>query len=158
MTRFAVLLGALLASAHALADGAPTVSGVWARATPGQATNTAIYLTVTASLADRLVGASTPVAAEAMLHENRTVDGVMQMRMVPSIDVPAGGKIVLAPGGLHLMLTGVKAPLKVGSHFPVTLRFEKAGDVTAEVTVEKIGAIAPAMTHDMPGMEMPAGQ
>ncbi len=156
MTRRTLLLGALVAAAPAFADTAPTVSAAWARATAGQATNTAVYLTVSAAETDRLVAASTPVASEAMLHENRTVGGVMQMRMLPSIVVTAGEKIVLAPGGLHIMLTGVKAPLTAGGHFPMTLRFEKAGDVAVEVTVEKVGASGPAMAHGMPGMEMPA--
>jgi periplasmic copper chaperone A len=58
------------------------------------------------------------------------------MREVDAIDVPAGGKVKLEPGGLHIMLVGLKAPLAAGSSFPLTLKFEKAGELKVEVKVE----------------------
>lgn len=142
----AVLLLAASGSALAEQAGGPvTVSFAWARATPRHATGSAIYLVVSdIGAPDRLTGATTPVAAEATLHESRMVGGIMQMRAVGPLDVAPGKAISLAPGGLHLMLTGLRTPLLAGQHFPVTLQFEKAGAVTADVTVEKIGAAGPA--------------
>lgn len=135
----------------AMADGQPAVADAWARATPPHADSAAVYLTITdPGPADRLLAATTPVAADAHLHESRSVDGVMQMRSVDRLDIATGGSVTLAPGGLHLMLTGLRQPLHEGEHFPVTLRFEKAGAVTVQVNVAKIGAtMAP-----MPGMDM----
>jgi periplasmic copper chaperone A len=90
---------------------------------------------------DRLLAAATPVADQAQLHTEINDKGIMKMREVPAIDVKPGGQTMLKPGGLHLMLVGLKQPLKVGDSFPLTLTFEKAGRLDVTVTVEK----APAM-------------
>ena len=65
---------------------------------------------------------------------------VMRMREVDAIDLPADARVELKPGGLHLMLLGLKEPLKAGQHFPLKLRFEKAGEVTVEVDVDASAA------------------
>jgi copper(I)-binding protein len=158
--KFPTLLAVALLAAipAALAQTPPDktleVSKAWARATPPKAHTAAVYLTVTDQGGpDRLIGASTPVAQSATLHESRTVNGVMQMRPVAGLPVAKDAPIALAPGGFHLMLTGLKDGLKPGHSFPVTLRFEKAGSITATVTVEKVGAAGPVdMSKDMPGM------
>ena len=64
---------------------------------------------------------------------------VMRMREVNAIDLPAGKTVELKPGGLHIMLVGLKAPLKAGERFAMKLRFEKAGEVTIDVPVEAVG-------------------
>jgi hypothetical protein len=85
--------------------------------------------------ADRLIAASSPAAANVELHESLEENGVMSMRPVEAIEVPAGGHTELKPGGLHIMLINLVEPLEVGDTIEVTLAFENAGDkmVTAEV-------------------------
>jgi copper(I)-binding protein len=93
------------------------------------------------SAADKLIAASAAVSTSVELHTMRMEGDVMRMRQVDAIELPAGGTVELRPGGLHLMFIGLKAPLKAGETFPLTLRFEKAGEVTVQVSVE---APAPA--------------
>jgi copper(I)-binding protein len=125
----------------------------FARATAVTAKTGAAYFTIVNSGAsdDRLIAASSPVAEKSELHTTIDDNGVMKMRPLAAIVVKAGERVELKPGGMHLMLTGLKAPLKVGQSFPLTLTFEKAGPVTVTVGVEKAGA---ASGHDMPGMKM----
>ena len=120
------------------------VTEAWSRATTGAAQTAAVYVTVTATEPDRLIGASTPVAGTAELHQSRMADGVMEMRPVPGgLAVTPGAPIHMAPGGYHLMLMGLVQTLKQGDHFPVTLTFQHAGAVTAEAVVAGPGASAP---------------
>jgi copper(I)-binding protein len=119
---------------------------VWARPTIGAATSGAIYFTVTnKGSPDELVGASTPVAATAAVHETINDQGVMKMRPVASIPLDLGKPVTLKPGGYHVMLTGVKGPLKPGDSFPLTLTFAHAQPITVTTKVE-------AMSGAMPGM------
>ena len=90
--------------------------------------------------ADRLTAAASPVAASVELHEMKMDGSIMRMRQLPGVDLPAGGTVALQPGGNHIMLIGLKAPLKEGDRFPLTLTFAKAGTVEVEVIVEKPGA------------------
>ncbi len=120
------------------------VTEAWSRATTGAAQTAAIYLTITASQPDRLTGASTPVAATAEIHQSRMEGTVMEMRPVPDgLPVAPGTPIHMAPGGYHLMLTGLKQALTLGDHVPVTLTFEHAGPITAQAVVAGPGATAP---------------
>ncbi|PZP55043.1 MAG: hypothetical protein DI596_11980, partial [Azospira oryzae] len=73
-------------------------------------------------------------------HRMSLEDGVMKMRHLPAIEVPAHGTVELKPGGTHLMLMGLKQPLKEGERFPLTLRFERSGTVALQVAVRKMGA------------------
>jgi hypothetical protein len=75
------------------------------------------------------------VASVVELHTHTADGGVMRMRQVEAIDVTGGTTTQLRPGGLHIMLIGLKAPLKEGTRFPLTLKFEKAGEVALEVAV-----------------------
>src|SRR5580658_1485732 len=115
------------------ATNAPAVvlDHVWARATMGMSTTGAVYFTVTsAGSPDHLVGVSTPVAATAELHETTNDNGVMKMRPVASIALDPGKPVMFKPGGYHVMLTGLKGPLKAGDSFPLTLTFEHAQPIT----------------------------
>ena len=116
------------------------VSDAWARATaPGQSSG-AVYATiVNDGGADQLVGVSTP-AGGAMLHSNDQEGGVARMRMVADVPLAAQSRLELAPGAMHVMLSGLKAPLVAGEHFPVTFRFAKAGPRTVEVAIVAAGA------------------
>lgn len=125
----------------------------WARATPGRAPTGAAYLTLVNRGAepDRLVGAATTAAAKAELHDHQPAASqpaghaghVMEMRPVAEIPVNPGETVVLKPGALHVMLVSLKAPLKEGERFPLTLRFARAGEVTVDVTIAKAGAMGP---------------
>jgi copper(I)-binding protein len=149
MKRF-IIAGLLALSLATAADAQSpdanlTVAHAWARATPSATANAAVYLTVTAKATpDTLTGASTPVAARAQLHESKTENGIMRMRPVDNLPIDKDHPITLAPGGYHLMLTGMKQQLKLGETFPLTLTFAHAGAVQATVTVEQAG-VMPAM-------------
>jgi hypothetical protein len=134
------------ASAHEITAGALTISHPWSRATAGSAKTGALYLTVAnaGAEADRLLGVSAEVAARCELHLSGMNGDVMTMQMVDKVEVPAGGAVSFAPQGAHVMLIGLKAPLKKGSSFPAVLHFEKAGDVTVEVEVQGIADLQPA--------------
>lgn len=122
--------------------GDMVVTSPWARATPGTSRIGAVYLTVTngALAPDRLLRAETPAAERVELHINEMRDGVMRMRPVESIPLPARQPVHLEPGGLHLMLMNLAAPLKQGERFPMRLIFERAGALDIEVTVGAVGA------------------
>ncbi|HUC63984.1 MAG TPA: copper chaperone PCu(A)C [Stellaceae bacterium] len=144
---------AVLSSAYAQASSPIEVSHAWARATAASAANGAVYLKVMnhGTADDRLTGASTTVAAKAELHITLNDNGVMKMRPMADVPVKAGGSAEFKPDGMHIMLLGLKHPLKAGEHFPLTLTFEKAGAVKTMVIVQKAGAAAPG---SMPGMKM----
>ena len=111
------------------------VEGAWARPTvPGQQAGGG-FLTITSPAADRLIGGSTSAAQRFELHTMSMKGDVMEMRQIDAIDLPAGRKVELKPGGLHVMFMGLKAPLKVGDRVPVTLKFEKAGEQKVEFEV-----------------------
>jgi copper(I)-binding protein len=117
----------------------------WMRSTPPGAKVAGGYMTVTnkGSAPDRLVGAASPVADRVELHVHLDEGGMMKMKQVPGFDIPAGGKFVLKPGGAHLMFLDIKRPIKQGERIPVTLKFEKAGEVKAEYAVGGLGAMGP---------------
>jgi hypothetical protein len=111
------------------------VEGAWARPTvPGQQGGGG-FMTLHSERADRLLGGSTPLAERFELHTMTMKGDVMEMRQIDTIDLPAGQRVELKPGGLHVMFIGLKRPLTVGSKVPVTLRFERAGEVKVEMTV-----------------------
>ena len=97
----------------------------------------AVYVTLSnaGSQADALVSASSDAAQTVELHEVKNEGGVMKMRPVSAIPVPAGGKTELKPGGYHIMLMGLKHDLKPGEKVPVTLKFEHGGEVHVEAAV-----------------------
>lgn len=132
-------------AAHEYKLGELLIGHPWARATAGNASNGAAYFSVANSgrEGDRLVGVETTLA-HAAIHTNLMEDGVMKMRAQDGIDIPPGGSATLHPGGVHVMLMGLKAPLKEGERFPMILTFAKAGPVTVDVVVESISSNGPA--------------
>jgi periplasmic copper chaperone A len=135
MKTAAVFACAALAFATFTAAAQVRVEGAWARPTvPGQQGGGG-YLTLTSAAADRLLGGSTPVAQRVELHTMSMKGDVMEMRQIDAIELPAGRKVELKPGGLHVMFIGITQPLKQGSKVPVTLRFEKAGEMKVEFEV-----------------------
>jgi copper(I)-binding protein len=98
----------------------------------------AVYATIanTGKEADALVSASSEASQTVELHETKNEGGVMKMRPVPKIAVPAGGKIEMKPGGYHVMLLGLKRDLKPGETVAVTLKFERGGEVRVDAPVK----------------------
>ena len=130
------------AHAQTTKAGPINVASAYARATAaGQPAGGGFLTLVNAGGDDRLVSASSDAAASVELHMMSMKGDVMQMRQVDAIDIKAGQTVELKPGGYHLMLMGLKAPLKAGSSFPLTLKFEKAGEVTVRLKVEAAGAM-----------------
>ena len=142
----------LVAGAAAAQTGQIDVKDAWARATPGKAENGAAYLTIVSLTADRLLSVTSPAAKKAGLHSMTMDGGVMKMRPLAGVDVPANEPVTLKPGGMHIMLQGLNEPLQAGKSFPLTLTFEKAGPHEVTVKVEKVGAMGP---QAQPGMDMP---
>lgn len=146
------LLGLCLLSAGAMAHefklGDIKIGHPWSRAMPESSSTGGVYLSLNnqGKTADKLLSASTPRAAKAELHTHLNDKGVMRMREVAGgVAVAGGQEVKFAPGSYHVMLMGLKQPLRVGDRFPLTLRFEKAGSVTVEVVVEDgVAAAAPA--------------
>jgi copper(I)-binding protein len=120
--------------------------GAWARPTVSGQQAGGGYIALTSAAADRLVGGSTPMAQRLELHVMAMQGDVMQMRQVDAIVLPAGKKVELKPGGLHLMFIGLKQPLPLGSKVPVTLKFEKAGELKVDFEV-MANAAADAQKH-----------
>ena len=160
MRMLALAAALFVATASASAQtGSVSVISPWARATPAGAAAAAIYLTLEAHTADKLVSVSTPAAKQAELHTMSMEGGVMKMRALPNgIDLPAGEKVTLKPGGMHIMLTGLTGPLKEGENVPLTLNFAKSAAQQVSVPVQKVGAMEPAGSGGaMGGMKMPMG-
>jgi len=119
----------------------------WSRATPGGAKVAGGYLTIEnkGSVPDRLLSASTLLAKTIEVHEMAVNNGVMTMRSVEGgLIIEPGRSLKFAPGGHHLMFLGLEAPLKQGEQVPVTLTFERAGEVKVAFDVQGVGARAPA--------------
>jgi copper(I)-binding protein len=114
-----------------------SVAEAWAPPSLAGAHNGVAYFTLAypSGPPDHLVSLSTPVAQRAELHRMDMANGVMRMRPAGALPLKAGDSVRLAPEGLHLMLIGLKAPLKVGERFPLTLTFEHQPPLTVEVEV-----------------------
>lgn len=136
--RIALLALALCAAFSAEAQ--MQIEKPWARATAPGATVAGGYMVIhnRGAAGDRLVSASSPAAAKVELHVHINDNGVMKMREVRGYDVPAKGSFELKPGGAHLMFVDIKRLFKEGEKVPVKLKFEKAGEVSAEFHVGRL--------------------
>ena len=136
-----------IAAAADVTVGTLTITGGFTRATLPNAPVGGGYLTIvnTGAEADRLVSAASPVADVVQLHQMKMEGNVMKMgELADGIEVPAGGTVTLAPGGMHIMFMKLKQPFVEGTAVPLTLTFEKAGSVDVELSVAGVGATAPA--------------
>ena len=132
----AFLVALLLAN---VAHAQMTVQDAWARATPPGAKIAAGYLVIrNAGAADRLLSASSPAAERVETHTTVRDGDISRMREVKGYEVPARATLELKPGGSHLMLVNLKALLKEGTSVPLTLKFEKAGEVRTELQVRPL--------------------
>ena len=134
-----LLVSPLLAQAHEYKAGQIEIDHPWSRAMPPTAPNAAAFFVLhnQGDTADRLISASSPQAQKTEIHEHVHKDGLMKMQQVQGIDLPAGAEVKLQPMGYHVMLFGVQKQAQDGERFPLTLRFEKAGEVQVEVAVQK---------------------
>ncbi len=141
-----------LAMATGMAHAQAVVDGAFARATVGKQANGAAYLQLSAKGDDALLSASAPVAAKVEIHSMSMEGDVMKMRALDELAIKGGEKIAMQPGaGAHIMLMGLKQPLKAGESFPLTLNFRKAGKVTVTVPVKELampGKGGDAHRHD----------
>jgi copper(I)-binding protein len=159
----ALSLGVLLLAMLTLASigasaGEISVSEPWARANPNPGGAGAAFMIISnaGGAADRLLGVQSPAARAVELHTHIDDGGVMRMREVDAIEVPAGGRAALAPGGLHVMLLGLTRPLQEGDTIALTLAFEKAGSISVAVPVLRAGAMGPQpATGAAPGTPAP---
>lgn len=118
------------------------ISGAFSRATPKMAMTGIGYATISSlGEADRLIGFTSPACERPELHTHINDGGIMRMREVEGIDVPAGGEVRLEPGGLHMMLIGLTQQLVEGESISATLIFEKAGEVPVTLEIKGPGAM-----------------
>lgn len=137
-----LLLSAALALSAASRAAPVDIDEPWTRATaPGQKVAGA-FMGLTAHKDMRLVGGATPAAETVELHFMRMQDGRMEMRALDAIDLPAGVRVDLAPGGFHAMLIGLKKQIRGGDRVPLTLTFKDAGGKTEQIEV-MLEAFAP---------------
>ena len=146
MIKHALFLGLVLlvpswlvpVHAHEYKVGELHIGHPYARSTPPGAKAGGAYLSIDnkGKAADKLLRASSPRAGSVELHTMSMEGNIMRMRQVPAIEVAPGTVVKLAPGGLHIMLQDLKQSLSKGDRFPMTLVFERAGEVKVEVVVE----------------------
>lgn len=154
-------LSALLAMTALAQAQSPsvTVENAWARATvPGQK-STGAFMQLTAPQGASLIGASSPAAGVTEVHEMKMEGNVMRMRAVPVLDLPAGKTVELKPGGYHVMLLDLKAPLVKDSAVSITLTFKDAKGVESKLDFTvPVRASAPGSSagHSGPGAAMDA--
>ncbi len=134
-----------LGSAFADRSGAIQVCRPWAWTSLKGARTGAAYVTIVTrgSDGDRLVSVKSPAARRAEIHLHSMAGNVMQHRIMELIDVPSGQTFTFAPGGLHVMLFDLTAPLKMGAKFPLMLKFEQAGSVAVDVVVQPFRSPGP---------------
>ncbi|MDD2925995.1 copper chaperone PCu(A)C [Rhodoferax sp.] len=154
MTAAALALVSFGAAAH---GEAVEVNNAWARATVKGQMATGAFMTLKAKDGAKLVGGSSPVAGVTQVHEMKMDAGVMKMAEVKGgLELPAGKAVELKPGGYHIMLMDLKAPLLKDSTVPLTLVFKDAKGVESKLELKvPVSANPPAMDHSMHG-NMPA--
>lgn len=132
----------LVSTAQDAATDSLEISGAFSRASPKMATVGAGFMTIRSKGdADRLIAFTSPSCERPELHTHVHDNGMMKMRQVEAIEVPAGGEVVLKPGSYHLMCIGLTAPLEKGTSLEATLTFEKAGEVKVSLPVKGPGAM-----------------
>lgn len=141
-----LVLATLLAGPAALAQtaAAVTAEGAWARASVQGQKATGAFMRLTAKDGARLVRAESPAAGVTEVHEMKMDGDVMRMRPVGTLDLPAGKPVELKPGGYHVMLMDLKAPLAKGSTVPITLVFQSAQGAESRLELQvPVGTAAP---------------
>jgi copper(I)-binding protein len=142
------LLVALTAGGGAWAQDI-RVADAWSRPTPPGIDVGVAYFTIhNAGKSDRLLRVSSPVAQRAELHASSMKDGIMKMQHLSEVAVGSGTSTSFEPNGRHVMLTGLKRPLKIGDVFPLVLTFANAGSVETRVRVRAADDLGPESGTD----------
>jgi len=145
--RIALLGGLLLPATVPGSETADclSVSNAWARATPSGSSVGGAYFTIVnrGKQADTLLAVSSPAAAMVGLHRTTVENGMSRMRSAGQIVIAPGQTVKAEPGGLHVMLMGLKYPLVAGKQVQLVLTFQQAGAITVQVDVQPIGSAAP---------------
>jgi periplasmic copper chaperone A len=128
-----VLLASLAAHAQ---SPAVKVDDPWVRATVAPQKATGAFMQLTAARPAKVVAVSSPVADMVEIHEMKMEDGVMKMRAVDALPLPAGQAVALKPGSYHVMLMGLKSPIKAGDAVPLTLTVEGADKQRSTVEIK----------------------
>lgn len=141
LNRFLALIAAAMLAAPLAAQeyrlGDITITRPWSRPTfVGPVGVGYLSIVNNGKVADALVGASSPAAASVQIHQSITVDNMARMRPLSAVEIAPGATVNIEPGGIHLMLMGLKAPLQAGQSVPLTLEFRTAGKITVELSVE----------------------
>lgn len=143
------LLSSLAVSPVALADdgriGSLVIAKPWARASIGTSRPAAAYLTIRndGKESDTLLAVRTPLSGKAEVHTMTNDNGVMRMGPAGPVEIPAGGEVSLAPGGLHIMMMKLQAPLIKGESIEITLEFQRTGEITVPAPIYGPGATRP---------------
>ena len=151
LIRTTLALACLLTGAAFAQTASVKVEGAWARATVQGQKGTGAFMKLTAPEGAKLVGASSPAAGVAEVHEMKMDGDVMKMRAIPALDLPAGKTVELKPGGYHVMLLDLKAPLARDTAVPLTLVFQDAKGAESKLNISVPVATTP------PGGAAPAG-
>ena len=130
-----VVIAAAVAATAAQAQGI-TVSGAWVRGTVQGQTATGAYMQLRSADGATLLGADSPAAGIVEIHEMRMEGNTMRMRRVEQLELPAGRAVELKPGGYHVMLMDLKAPLKKGDTVPIKLKVRSKSGQTQDVEVK----------------------
>lgn len=140
-----LLTASLLLACGTLYAQTVEVKDAWVRSTvPGQ-TGTGAFMSITAKDGAQLVGASSPVAGVAQVHEMKMEGDIMKMRAVPALDLPAGQTVQLKPGGYHVMMMDLKQTLPKGGKVPLTLLFKDAKGTESRLELSvPVSTVAPA--------------
>ncbi len=156
--RFRMLVGGIvgLVVVGSVSAADLAISSPWVRGTVPAQKATGAFMTLSSKAGVRIVGASSPAAGVTELHSMVVENGVMKMRPIESLAVPAGGSVELKPGGYHVMLMQLKGPVTEGSTVPITLMVEGADKkieaVSVDAPVQSLSATGAVMKHE--GMHM----
>ncbi|MGE4334755.1 MAG: copper chaperone PCu(A)C [Pigmentiphaga sp.] len=148
---YGLALLSTLSAWTAQADVQVTITEPWVRATVPQQPATGAFMTLMADQDARLVAADSPVAEQVEIHEMRLENDIMRMRQIPGLDLPRDQKVELRPGGYHIMMLGLHAPVTAGQIVPLTLVVEdRQGQrqaVSVEAAVQALGAQGAGRSH-----------
>jgi protein SCO1 len=141
-------------AADPASSGSISVVGAWSRSTaPGASVGVVYFEVINTGPTDTLLTIECPAAERVEMHATARADGIMKMRQVASVDIPARGRLSFQPGGLHAMLIGIKQPLKEGGRLPLTLVFRGAGKLRFEAAIQGLGTMNPAAEAAPPPAE-----
>ena len=146
-TQFAIAISfAASLQAHSQ-ESQPTITGAWVKTTVPGGRVSAAYMSIKSAKPLKLMKAETPAAGIVEIHNMSMKDGVMEMKAVDSVDIPANKAVDLKPGGLHVMLMKVAQPITTGDKVPLVLTFEGADKkpvvVKLDATAQEKAVVAP---------------